>query len=194
MPYNQFANCTSQLFSGYDRVRVDVGQTGFFEGRMFRTYDKISLAAAGTLSYRVTAPVAFILHQHKLALKEGGLSIAIFDSTATPSGSWTALPIIGVNRMTERRSPFYAAQMIVEKGGTFTGGTELDYFELLVANAVSQASLTDETEERGLPASTFYIRASVLAGVSGTTSGVMRLQWEERPSSVSGWNAYDGVR
>lgn len=193
MPYSDELNVTSQYKSGFDRVRVDVGQTGFFEGRMFRTYDKISLGAGATLSYRVTAPVAFILHQHKLALKEGGLSIAIFDNTATPSGSWTALPIIGVNRMVERRSPNYVTQMIVEKGGSFTGGNELDYFELLVANAVSQASLTDEVEERGLPSSTFFIRASVLAGVTGNTSGVMRLRWEERPASVTGWNPNDGV-
>lgn len=199
MPYARELNVTTQYKSGFDRVRVDAAQTGFFEGRMFRAYDKVTIPVATERCYRFTSPVNFELWLHKLTLLSGGLSISVFDSTAVPGGSWTQLPIIGVNRMAgpkDRRTPLYNPQITVEKGGSFTGGNELDYFELLsTATSSAQATnvATDAGSERGLPATTFYLRAAPLSGVNSDSIGVHYLLWEERPASVTGWNPNDGV-
>ena len=197
MPYARELNVTSQYKSGFDRVRIDPGQTGFFEGRMFRTYDKLNILEATTKSYRFISPVPFILWKHVLQLRLGGLACTVFDSSAVPSvGDWTQLPIIGVNRMPERRAPFYVPQITVETGGSFTGGVELDYFELLsgIDLGNQQAlNVSGENDERGLPNTTFYLRLSVLSGITGSSLGTHKLVWEERPASVPGWNPGDGV-
>ena len=51
------------------RLRVDPGQTGFFAGRMFRSYTEQVLPAAGSpVSFRFTSPVDFILWSQVLTL------------------------------------------------------------------------------------------------------------------------------
>lgn len=197
MPYARELNVTSQYKSGFDRVRMDPGQTGFFEGRMFRTYDKFTVPIAGTRTYRFTSPVNFIVWLQRLTLRSGGLSLAVFDATAVDGGGWSPMPVIGVNRMSERRSPFYTPVITVDQGGTFTGGVELDYFELLSTATASTQAINvsaEATGERGLPATTFFMRALPLSGVNSDSIGVHSLVWEERPASVAGWGPNDGVR
>ena len=197
MPYAKELNVTSQYKSGFDRLRVDPGQTGFFEGRMFRTYDKFTITIAQTRMYKFVAPVNFILWLQRLTLRSGGLSMAVFDSTAVDGGGWSALPVIGVNRMTERRAPNYTPVVQVSVGGSFTGGVELDYFELLSTATASTQAINvsaDAGGERGLPATTFYLKATPLSGVNSDSIGVHSLEWEERPASVTGWGPSDGVR
>ena len=48
------------------RMRVDPGQTGFFAGRMFRSYlEQIIPVAGPAVSARFTSPVDFILWQQE---------------------------------------------------------------------------------------------------------------------------------
>lgn len=70
MAYTNLFNATTDLGCGFDRVRVDVGQTGFFEGREFRSYFEFSadtstaLAVGGTRNFKselMIHPKAFIL-------------------------------------------------------------------------------------------------------------------------------------
>lgn len=44
--YSQWSPHTSDRLSGFDRVKVDAAQTGFFEGREFRSF----YAATGVYS------------------------------------------------------------------------------------------------------------------------------------------------
>lgn len=168
------------------RLRVDPGQTGFFAGRMFRTYTEQVIPIAGpSVQFRFVAPVDFILWSQILTLLQGGIRLQIF-TAATPSGVWTELPIIGINRMAERPQPYYTALCTVATGGDFTGGTEVD--RMLVrasSNLGNQGSqnVGGETTERGLSAGTYYGRLSTLTGgvaVVDAAQLIYSLFWEER--------------
>lgn len=168
------------------RLRVDPGQTGFFAGRMFRTYTEQIIPVAGpSVQFRFVAPVDFILWSQILTLLQGAIRLQIF-TAGTPSGVWTELPIIGINRMAERPSPYYTPLCTVATGGDFTGGTEVD--RMLVrasSNLGNQGSqnVGGETTERGLPAGTYYGRLSTLTGGASVVDAaqlIYSLFWEER--------------
>ena len=168
------------------RLRVDPGQTGFFAGRMFRSYVELVIPIAGpSVQFRFTSPIDFILWAQKLDLTQGALRFEIFTG-ATSSGSWTSLPVIGVNRMGERPTPLYAPQVTLETGGNFTGGTAVDL--MLIRSGTNQGSNSSqntggETTERGLPAGTYHGRFSTLTGGVPSLDAaqmVYSLYWEER--------------
>lgn len=169
------------------RLRVDPGQTGFFAGRMFRSFVSSSIPVAGPAqSFRFVSPIDFILWSQVLTLTQGALQLEVFTG-ATDGGGWvTELPIIGVNRMAERPQPYYNSQITIQTGGTFTGGTRVD---LMIVNSGSnqgnQASQNagGETTERGLPAGTYFGRFSTLVGGIAPLDAALylyALTWEER--------------
>lgn len=170
------------------RIRVDPGQTGFFAGRMFRTYIETVIPVAGpAVSFRFTSSKDFILWTQLLELTQGALRLEVFTGAVTPSGSWTQLPIIGVNRMAERPTPLYVPVATAETGGSFTGGTAVDL--ILIRSGSNQGSNSSqntggERSERGLPAGTYYGRLSTLTGgvaVADAAQGIYSITWEERP-------------
>ena len=164
------------------RLRVDPGQTGFFAGKMFRTYREFSVPTIGPAVYlRFTSPVDFILWQQSLEVDLGGIRLEVFTG-ATPSGTWTLVPPVGVNRMVSRPQPYYAAQAGIYTGGTFTGGTEVDLLRARCASQTVSASNVGvgQDNERGLPAGDYYIKLSPLAGTNDTAVGIYRIIWEER--------------
>lgn len=172
------------------RIRVDPGQTGFFAGRMFRTYREFVIPVAGPeASFRFTSLVDFILWSQKLDITQGALRAEVFVNPATSPGPWTAGPVIGVNRMAERPQPYYVSSTVVEfssAAGAFTGGTPVDL--LLLRSAANQGNSSSqnaggEQTERGLPAGVYYIRLSTLTGgvaVTDNAQGVFAVAWEER--------------
>ena len=171
-------------------MRVDPGQTGFFAGRMFRTYLEQVIPVAGpAVSARFTSPVDFILWQQEISLTQGALRLEVFTG-ATPSGTWTALPSIGVNRMSERPlygGSYYTSVCTAEYGGSFTGGTAVDL--ILARSSTNQGLISSsnvggaQSSERGLPAGTYYIRFSTLTGgvaVNDAAQMIYSILWEER--------------
>lgn len=175
------------------RVRVDPGQTGFFAGRMFRSFTEQVIPVAGpTVQFRFVSPVDFILWAQTLTLTQGALRLQVYTG-ATDSGGWTTqLPIIGVNRMNERPTPLYAAQVTIQTGGDFTGGTLVD--EMIVKCSTNQGNQSSqnaggETTERGLGAGTFFGRFSTLTGgvvPADAAQMLYTLYWEERVPNLSG--------
>jgi len=177
-------------FGSSRRVRVDPGQTGFFAGKFFRSYLESVIPVAGQpVSMRFTSPIDFILWSQSLTLTQGALRMEVFTGAVTPSGTWTAAPagVIGVNRMAQRPAPNYAAQVTIETGGSFTGGTPVDMMFVRCATNQGNSSSQNaggETNERGLPAGTYYLRFSTLTGgVTPVDAAQMiyTLEWEERP-------------
>lgn len=170
------------------RLRVDPGQTGFFAGKMFRSYLESVIPVAGpAVSARFTSPIDFILWAQSITVTQGALRVEIFTGAVTPSGVWTQLPIIGVNRMSERPTPLYSPQVTVETGGSFTGGTAVDL--LMVRSPANQGNSSssnvggEQQSERGLPAGTYYIRFSTLTGgvtVADAAQMIYAILWEER--------------
>lgn len=167
------------------RMRVDPGQTGFFAGKMFRSYIEAIIPKAGQdLSFRFTSTVDFILWAQALTLTQGALSFRIFTGS-TASGTWTQRPVIGVNRMASRPFPYYTPVATIETGGAFTGGTEVD--ATLVRASASNNSAQNvgaEFGERGLPAGIYFGRFSTLTGgltVNDDAQMMFQIRWEERP-------------
>lgn len=192
MPYGYLLNVTSDLGSGYDRLRVDVGQTGFFEGREFRSYFEFStdagtsLAVGATRYFKFSSPVEFILQQQSLFIDTGGVRFQIFIGS-TDGGGWSPIPVIGKNRSATRRDfpneGFYAAQATFSTGGSFTGGTEVDILRARTSSQNVNASNIGVfgDDERYLPAGDYFMKMAPLAGVNDTSQGIYSIAWEERP-------------
>ena len=166
---------------GMRRMRVDVGQTGFFEGREFRTFREFSIASGASLFIKLTSPVDFILFEQSLTVDAGSVRFTALTGATEATPFNTALPVIGKNRMTARPEPFYVAQVAASTGGTVTGGTIIEVSRVVAANSTAQHSTVGGAaqSERGLPAGAYYLRIENIG--NGTATGVYSLFWEERP-------------
>lgn len=190
MAYSQLLNVTSDLGSGFDRVRVDPGQTGFFEGREFRSYFEFStdagtaLAVGATRDFKFVSPVDFILQSQIIELDAGGVRLQAFIG-ATDGGGWSSVPIISKNRSTARRqfpSGYYVGQATFFTGGTFSGGTQVDVLRARTASQTVSAANVNAAQDatRYLPAGTYFLRLQPLSGVNDSSQGVYSISWEER--------------
>lgn len=193
MSYSVMNNMTSDLGSGFDRARVDVGQTGFFEGREFRSYFEFStdvspstaILVGGSRFFKFTSPVDFVLQSQIVEVDKGGVRVRAFIN-ATDGGGWTAVPVIAKNRSPNRRqfnTGYYVGQATFSTGGTFTGGTEVDVLRARTASQTVAAANVGaaQDDERYLPAGSYYIIIQPLAGVNDTSEGTYSISWEERP-------------
>lgn len=183
--YGHLFHYTSDLGSGYERVKVDLAETSFFEGREFRGYIELSIAAGATTVLRFTSPVEFILHGQRLTVDDGKIRFSAKTSGGTEGGMFTAVSAIGKNRMIERRFPYYVGQATLATGGTYTGGTEVEVVRMAASGASGQAATVGGgiADERGLPAGQYYLLFFNYG--AGTATGVYDLWWEERAKHPS---------
>lgn len=165
------------------RLRVDVAETGFFEGREFRISEELAVPAGETLVYRFTSPVDFILQRQTLSLDDSAIRFRAYRSAqGTAGGAFEPVPMHGVNIMSD--TPAYARQAVVSAGGTFTpsvGEEAVETIRLRAANATAQRSTVSGAagDQRGLPAGTYYLLLENIG--NGVATGVFDLKWEERP-------------
>jgi hypothetical protein len=163
----------------YARLRVDVGQTGFFAGREARTFYEFSIASGASQVIKVVSATDTVLQSFgvetflaeiKTELVTGGTEGGTFD---------TALPIFKTNTMST--SSDYTPQVTMNRGGTHTGGTVVDLL-ISISGANRNKSVSAGASEdlpQGFAAGTFYIRLTNTDGA--TASGIFRARWEERP-------------
>lgn len=164
------------------RVRVDVGQTGFWLGREFRTFKQLNLATGTPYIVKVVSPVNFILQALDLTIESGTIEVDIYVG-GTEGGTFSeTLPVFGRNSMTDRPSPFYTPQIVITAGGTHTGGTLLRVARLKVANATAQQQTIGigggGGDESGNPPGTYYLR---MTAIETPVVGIINAYWEERP-------------
>lgn len=172
-------NYTGDKASKYARLRVDNGQTGFFEGREFRSFYEFSIAPGATVVGKFVCPVDFILWSQMLSVDSSIIRLkAVLGGTE--GGAFTSLPVIGKNRMVERRSPYYEARATIGMGGTHTGGLLVDVQRASAGTGGNASSHVALSDERGLPAGTYYLTLENVGSQTGT--GVYSLWWEERPT------------
>ena len=103
---------------GTKRIKVDQGQTGFFERREFRISIELNIASGQSLTFRFSSPVNFILWEQVL---ECDANLLKFEAIVggTPSGTFnTPVTIWGKNRMTEH--PDHVGQVTISTGGAVT--------------------------------------------------------------------------
>lgn len=165
----------------YRRLRVDVAQTGFFEGREFRTFREFSIPSGSNLVIRANAAVDTILHELTVTVDEGSLRVTTLVG-GTPDGAFgEALPVLPKNNMTERPEPIYTSVNTLQAGGSLTGGTALDVIRVVSSTATSQRTTVGGavSSERGVAVGTYYFKLENIS--SGDCTGVFSGWWEERP-------------
>lgn len=165
----------TSLNPGTRRVRVDVGQTGFWEGREFRVRHIVT----GPYVIRVSSPIDFILQLQSMTSNNGTLTFSAYRSAqGTPGGTFDqeihTLPNNGMST-----APAYTQQVSFLGGGTFTPGVDEDpaeYVKIISSTATAQRTTVGggSIKERGLPAGDYYL---VFTG----TDGQWDLVYEERP-------------
>lgn len=171
------------------RLRVDNGQTGFFERRMWSlNYEFASTnPIAGTpLVFRFIMPTNFIIHAHSLNVDQGGLTLRTYSSSQGVAGgtfSATYTPS-SENTMTEVAPYVFQAQ--IASGGTFTpnpGELPITPLRVRTAGATAQQSSVggEAVSEKGRAPGTYYAVLARMTGVSGDCTGVYNLVIEERP-------------
>ena len=163
----------------YARLRVDVGQTGFFAGREARTFYEFNIASGTTQVIKVISPTDTVLQQLSidLYLSEIRLELVI---GGTEAGTFaTPLPIFKTNTMSSASS--YVPQVTMNLGGTHTGGTIVDLIQTITDTNANKAQPAGASEDspQGFSAGTFYIRLINTDGAAAT--GIFRARWEERP-------------
>lgn len=178
--YASHHNMTTDRWSGFERTRVDSAQTSFFEGREFRTFYEFAIPAGQSVVLKFTAAVPFVLFSQDLKVDGGGVRL-LSHTVGTEGLPFTlALPVIGKNRMPERRAPYYEAQNTVHSGGTHTGGILTDVHRVFASGTGSHQSTIggQQSSERGLGAGAYYLTLESISNVEAT--GVYALWWEER--------------
>lgn len=163
----------------YSRIRVDVGQTGFFAGREARTFYEFSIATGTSQVIKVVSPVDTIVQNFGIELDLAAIRLELVVG-GTEGGTFnTPLPIFKTNTMTTQSD--YEPQVTMNHGGTHTGGTIVD---LLIAISGSNANKSistgaSENNPQGFAPGTFYIKLTNTDG--NTATGIFRARWEERP-------------
>ena len=163
------------------RVRVDVAETGFFDGREFRISEELNLDAGNTLVYRFNAPIDFILQLQDITVDAGGLRFAAYRAIqGTEGGTFAPVKKYAVNFMST--APVYTRQVEISKGGTFTPTDDpVEIIRLVSAGATAKQTTVSSAvgDQRGLAAGVYYLVFTVIG--NATASGVFDLKWEERP-------------
>lgn len=162
------------------RLRVDVGQTGFFEKREFEMFREFETATTATYVLRVVAPVNFILHDLSLELEAGTARLATF-AGGTPTGAFSeTLPYVAANTMTED-PPAYTPQIVltaIPTGGSLAGGSAIRVTRVKAADNSNFAASVGSTPDlvAGRAPGTYYLTLQLTAAI-----GVLKARFEERP-------------
>jgi len=171
------------------RLRVDVGQTGFFGRRTWSLNYEFAAAnpiAATPLVFRFILPVNFIIQAHGLTVDQGGLTLRTYAASQGVAGGTFGTSHIpsSENSMTEAAA--YTFQSQIASGGTFTPNAEqlpITPLRVRTAGATAQQSSVgaEAVSEKGRAAGTYYAVLARMTAVSGDCTGVYTIVIEERP-------------
>ena len=157
----------------YSRLRVDVGQTNFWSGKQFRTFQKLTISSPGTVTIRATVGVNIILNETSFHTENSGIEVEL-KAGGIADGPWTSMPIIRKNTMTN--APVIASQVTMDYDGSHTGGTLIDLLRVSAGN--KQSSVGGIDSERGVGPGTYYY---VITNTGNQTATVVFSGfWEER--------------
>lgn len=173
---------TQDLITGTTkpRIRVDVGQTGFFEKREFETYREFATPTTDTFVLRVVSPINFILLSLGLEIEAGSAQLRTY-SSGTPTGTFSeTMPYIPANTMSET-PPAYSPQIVltaIPSGGSLSGGSQIRVARVKAADNSNFSQSVGATPDQvsGRAAGTYYATLTMTSFV-----GVLTARFEERP-------------
>lgn len=162
------------------RLRVEVGQTGFWTGRHFGSVFELDMANGEIVVTKLVSTVDFLLHFLTIDLIEGEIRAEVVFG-GTEGGTFDTDVDIGA-RNAMSFTPSYTRNVNITTGGTLTGGTVVDLFLNKVSNASGHSSLTPSAgaDYIGVAAGTSYLRVTA----TGAVRGILKSEWEEIPEGV----------
>ena len=165
---------------GLRRLRVDAGQTSFFNGRQFRTFKELSIPVGTSYVVSVNVGVDTVLFDVNLSIDAGSVRLKTYVG-GTPGATPTeTVPVIPKNTIPS--TPAYTSQnSLLGLQTTFTGGVLIDVVRVVSANATAQQTSVGSSSfsERGIAPNPNYFWVFENFGV-GTATGVFSSFWEER--------------
>jgi len=168
---------------GTRRLRVDVGQTGFFEGREFYTFQEFTIPAAGganEIAIRAITPVDVILYESALSVEAGTVRVELYNG-GTSGEVWIPMPILPKNGMLA--TPAYTPQVAMAYNGAHTGGQLVDLVVVASSGTLNKQITAGGgiSTERGFSPGTYYY---VLTNTSNQSAKcIFSAWWEERPNT-----------
>ena len=157
----------------YARLRVDVGETQFWAGKQFRTFQKLTILSGATVAIRAVVGVNIVLYETTFHTEDSSIEVQL-KAGGTAAGPWTSMPVIRKNTMTT--APIIASQVTMDYDGGHTGGTLIDLVRVTANNKGSNFSAGDS--ERGVGPGTYYY---VITNTGNQTAIVVFSgYWEER--------------
>ena len=161
----------------YARLRVDVGQTGFFAGREFMTFYEFSIPQGGTRTMKAVAGVDVYLQAFSADCWSGTLRVELYAGGTDTAPFTIALPSLRTNG-TASIDASYSSHVTMAATGSHTGGTLVDVMQLNSGNKGNSVE-GGSSDPIGFPIGTYYIKLINLANQD--TTGVFKARWEERP-------------
>ena len=157
----------------YARLRVDVGETQFWAGKQFRTFQKLSIVSGASVAIRATVGVNIVLYETSFHTEDSSIEVQL-KAGGTAAGPWTSMPVIRKNTMTN--APVITSQVTMDYDGGHTGGTLIDLIHVTANNKGSNFASGDS--QRGVGPGTYYY---VITNTGNQTAIVVFSgYWEER--------------
>lgn len=163
------------------RVKVEGGNAAFDEGKIFRSFYQVSLASGVTRVFKFVVSGDVVLLSSNIDIDDGGIEYKVY-SGGVESGAFTPLPSFRTNNMSNVGTPTSNVQVFTGGALDTTAATLNDLVRIRAANANSKQATVGALDDdmRGFPATTAYVVIENLDGVSGTSSGVIKWQWQNR--------------
>jgi len=182
---------TSKKFA-IRRVQVDVGNTGFFDGREFRFFRELDIPAGTSLWTRITVDSGsdgFIVRSQTIEAEEGTLRFRVWTDTAlTTPPTFSAPDGLTSNVLpnnTLPSAPAYTRTTVFENGGDADPVFNGDPVLLDILRSRSSGSTSKATSnyiqaggERGVGPGTYWLQFESLGNADVT--GLYNLIFEER--------------
>jgi hypothetical protein len=164
----------SLLTESKSRLLVEPGQSGFFEGRYFRTFQKLEVPSGQSRTIRATVPNDIILFETSFSTENATIEVQLRVG-GTVVGPWIPMPVLRKN--TTARSPVLTNQVTLDYDGAHTGGAVIDLIRIPAENKSSNVS--GDSSARGVGPGVYYYSISNQGNQTATV--VFNGFWEELP-------------
>lgn len=164
----------------FRRLRVDNGQSSFFQGREYRTYREFSIPAGGNWALKVNVNEDIILWDITVSVDGGGVRMRTVydDSTVVEISPFdTPIRVLPKNGMSE--APVRSTTTVIRNGGSFENGDEIDRHRIVANDQpnIRQTVGGRQGSERGVRSGVYYIQLQNLFNTAAT--GTISSWWEE---------------